>query len=82
MQFKLYKTIAKYIKKYNYVYYGSYISLYCDLFSELMGLIYFFDGFSSYDEYIKKDYKERAKEGNNIILQRVLGDIKRVERIC
>lgn len=47
-----------------------------------MGLIYFFDGFSSYDEYIKKDYKERAKEGNNIILQRVLSDIKRVERIC
>ena len=71
-----------YIKKYNNVYYGSYISLYCDLFSELMGLIYFFDGFSSYDEYIKKDYKERAKEGNNIILQRVLSDIKRVERIC
>jgi len=82
LQFKLYKTIAKYIKKYNNVYYGSYISLYCDLFSELMGLIYFFDGFSSYDEYIKKDYKERAKEGNNIILQRVLSDIKRVERIC
>ncbi len=82
LQFKLYKTIAKYIKKYNNVYYGSYISLYCDLFSELMSLIYFFDGFSSYDEYIKKDYKECAKEGNNIILQRVLGDIKRVERIC
>lgn len=81
-QFKLYKTIAKYIKKNNDIYYGSYISLYCDLFSELMGLIYFFDGFNSYEEYIKKDYKERAKEGNNIILQRVLSDIKRVERIC
>ena len=80
-QFKLYKTIAKYIKKYNDIYYGSYISLYCDLFSELMGLIYFFDGFNSYEEYIKTDYKERAKEGNDIILQRVLNDIKRVEII-
>ena len=46
-----------------------------------MGLIYFFDGFNSYEEYIKTDYKERAKEGNNIILQRVLNDIKRVEII-
>ena len=69
------------LKKYNDIYYGSYISLYCDLFSELMGLIYFFDGFNSYEEYIKTDYKERAKEGNNIILQRVLNDIKRVEII-
>lgn len=78
-QFELYKTILDYIKKYNYVYYGSYISLYCDLFSELMGLIYYFDYYDSYEKYREKTLDEHYQLGNKTIIIRLRNDIKRIE---
>lgn len=78
-QFNLYKLIAKYLKKYIKIYYGSYIGLYFDLFDEFIGLIYYFDDFKDYEEYSKKDMKEHAIDCNNIIILRVLNDLKRLE---
>lgn len=78
-QFNLYKLIAKYLKKYIKIYYGSYIGLYFDLFDEFIGLIYYFDDFKDYEEYSKKNIKEHAIDCNNIIILRVLNDLKRLE---
>lgn len=78
-QFNLYKLIAEYLKKYIKIYYGSYIGLYFDLFDEFIGLIYYFDDFKDYEEYSKKNIKEHAIDCNNIIILRVLNDLKRLE---
>lgn len=78
-QFNLYKLLAKYLKKYIKIYYCSYIGLYFDLFDEFIGLIYYFDDFKDYEEYSKKNIKEHAIDCNNIILLRVLNDLKRLE---
>ena len=78
-QFELYKSIIKYIKKYNDVYYGSYVSIYFDLFSLLMGLLYYFDGFETYESYSKIKNQEHYKNANQIIKCRVMGDIDRIK---
>lgn len=78
-QFVLYKLVAKYFKKYINVYYGSYIGLYFDLFDEFMGLIYYFDDFKDFDKYTKKSIEDHAIDCNNIIILRILNDLKRLE---
>lgn len=78
-QFVLYKLVAKYFKKYINVHYGSYIGLYFDLFDEFMGLIYYFDDFKDFDKYTKKSIEDHAIDCNNIIIFRILKDLKRLE---
>lgn len=78
-QFNLYKLIAKYFKKYIKTYYGTYIGLYFDLFDEFIGLIYYFDDFKDYDEYLKKGFNEHKNDCNNNIILRIFNDLKRIE---
>ena len=78
-KFDLYKSVIKYIKKYKSYYYGSYISTYFDLFSVLMGLLYYFDKYSSYDDYRKKSNNDHCDLANEFIKERVMGDIMRME---
>ena len=78
-QFNLYKLIAKYLKKYMNIYYGSYIGLYFDLFDEFMGVIYYFDDFRDFEKYSEKSIEEHANDCNNIIILRILNDLKRLE---
>ena len=75
-----YKKIARFIKKYIDVYYGTYASLYSDLFSEFIGLIYYFDKFSSYEEYSKTSIEQHFEDCNNSIISRIAHDIDRIEK--
>lgn len=77
-QFELYKIIIKYIKKYNDIYFGSYVSIYFDLFSLLLGLLYYFDSFETYESYSKIENQEHYKKANHIIKCRVMVDIDRI----
>jgi len=79
-QFYLYKIIAHYFKQYHEVFYSSYISIYFDLFSEFIGLIYYFDDYNNYDDYCKKTPGEHCELGNNAIKIRVFSDIKKIEQ--
>lgn len=79
-KFSLYKEIARFIKKYIDVYYGTYASLYSDLFSEFIGLIYYFDKFSSYEEYSKTSIEQHFEDCNNSIISRIAHDIERIEK--
>jgi hypothetical protein len=79
-QFNLYKIIAQYFKIYHEIFYSSYVSIYFDLFSEFIGLIYYFDNYNDYDDYRKQTLKDHYELGNNAIKIKVFNDIKRIEQ--
>lgn len=77
-QFDLYKLVVKYINKYKHFEYGSYVSTYFDLFSVLMGLLHYFDSYSSYDAYLEKK-SNHYDLGNEFIKKWIMSFIVRLE---
>ena len=62
------------------VYYGTYCSLYSDLFTEFVALVYYFDKFESFDKYDEVKTEQHFKDCNNEMINRVAKDIKRIEK--
>lgn len=79
-QFNLYKIIAKYINMEEDIFYATFISIYFDLFVEFIGLIKYFDQYTTYEEYSRITHEEHYKNGNLIILSLVSNSIERINR--
>ncbi|MBQ3511167.1 MAG: hypothetical protein IJA30_02585 [Bacilli bacterium] len=77
--FHLYKTVAKYIKKQANIYYCTFMSLYSDLFSVFIGILYYFDEFETYEDYKNVSVDVHFDECNNFVVSRINHDIKRIE---
>lgn len=80
-QFKLYKMVAKYLKKYSEIYYCSYISLYSDLFIETIGIIYYFDEFKTFKDYLSIELNDHYEKCNTIIVARLMEHLNQVEKM-
>lgn len=80
-QFELYKMIARYLKKYSEVYYSTYISLYSDLLLETIGIIYYFDDYSNYNDYLSTDLETHYEKCNRIIVARLFENLTEIEKM-
>lgn len=78
-QFKLYKTVAKYLKKYSFLHYSTYISIYSDLFISIIGLIYYFDEYMNFDEYNKVKIENHKEKCNGGIVSMTYEHLKDIE---
>ena len=80
-QFELYKMIARYLKKYSEVYYSTYISLYSDLLLETIGIIYYFDDYSNFNDYLSTDLETHYEKCNRIIVARLFENLTEIEKM-
>lgn len=70
-QFLLYKNIAKYFKKYSKYYWGTYISIYFDSFLQFIDLIYYFDEYKNFQEFISIDSNNHRERYNSFIISEI-----------
>ena len=70
-QFLLYKNIAKYFKRYSNYYWSTYISIYFDSFFQFIDLIYYCEGFDSFEKFKKKDADGHRESYNGFIVNHI-----------
>lgn len=70
-RFDLYKKIAKYFIEYSKYVFSTYISIYFDLFAEMIGLLYYFNAYDSFTDYCKIDACKHFEEATLQIIKRI-----------